>query len=100
MRLFLATVLAISSFSVFAEGAYVGYLDALAQPRFQLSFQSELVQQNRNTTARNDANIALQGETSGTSSYFVGSLKRYDATWLYPVSQSVGMNVDLGMNLQ
>ena len=94
MRLLLSTILAIISLSVFAEGNYVGRLDNLSQPRFKLRFESSQVLQ----PTVNGVN-ANSSEHTRTSSYFVGNLRRYDATWLYPVSKSVGVNVDLGMNL-
>jgi len=87
-----------TSLSAFAEGTYVGHLNNESQPRFQLRFESSQLLQTRNGLIGHDTS-SISAESSRGTSYFVGKLKRYDATWLYPVSQSIGVNVDLGMNL-
>ena len=98
MRLLIVTVLAVISSSVYAE---VPVTEAPEQSRFRLSYQSEPAPQNRAVSQESSlaAQTELQAVDSG-SSHFVGNLKRYDATWLYPVSQSAAMNVDLGVNLR
>lgn len=96
MRTLLITILSVISLSAFAEGNYVGRLDAESQPRFQLRLEKSQMLQTKSADA---ADATLAGAGAEHSPYFVGSLKRYDATWLYPVSKSVGINVDLGMNL-
>lgn len=101
IRLFFATVLVSISFSVYAEVPPAVHSALSPQSGFQLSFQSEHIQPT--TTASNESGITPASEltaTEPTSLYFIGNLKRYDATWLYPVSQSAGMNVNLGVNLR
>ena len=102
MRLLIVTVLFLTSLAVDAAVPYAERTDAVSQSRFQLSFQSEPVVQN--ATSSNSSNTISQSETQLTesvgASHFIGNLKRYDATWLYPVTQSERMNIDLGVNLR
>lgn len=100
MRLIFITVLAILSLSVHAGVPNAEQGEALPQSRFQLSHQTELLAQN---TATSNAALNSSAELTASesnASYFVGNLQRYDATWLYPVSQSAAMNLDLGLNLR
>ena len=85
-----------TSASAFAESS-----DATPKSRFQLSYQTEQVQQKNSVTQESDILSAAEVAASeSNASHFVGSLNRFDATWLYPVSKSEGMNVDLGVNLR
>lgn len=102
MRLLLVTVLSLTSLSVFAGVPYTALSDAVSQSRFQLSVQSEAVAQTTNSSSSSvdvSQHDVLLADATGTS-HFVGNLQRYDATWLYPVSQSERMNIDLGINLR
>ena len=101
MRLLLVTVLAVASLSVFADAPFAMRSDASPQPRLLLSYQSESVPQNRTTNKASKMTSSSElTAVDSSSSYFIGNLKRYDATWLYPVTQSSAMNVDLGLNLR
>jgi len=101
MRLFLATVLAVTSVSAFADAPFAVRSEATSQPRLLLSYQSESVPQNRSTNKVSNLGSSSElAAVDSSSSYFIGNIKRYDATWLYPVTQSSAMNVDLGLNLR
>lgn len=100
MRLLFITVLAITSLSVYADAPFAARSEQAPQASFQISFQSEQVQTNTTTNTGSSVTSSTEVAATESSSYFIGNLQRYDATWLYPVSQSAGMNVDLGLNLR
>ncbi|MFO7603437.1 MAG: hypothetical protein R6X06_06445 [Gammaproteobacteria bacterium] len=99
MKLFIATVLMLTSLSALAASPFADAPASMeAQPLFQLSYQDEAATQVRlvsQDAVAGEAKVADNG-----AGYFVGNLKRYDAAWLYPVSSSAGMNLNLGVNLR
>ena len=100
MRLLFVTGLFLISLAASAAAVPYTTTPQPAQPRLLISHQTELAALPLAAGGVALTTVDPRKIDNPAASHFVGSLDRYDATWLYPVSISQGMNVDVGVNLR